>query len=141
MAFRIAPLFALTLLLTQAQVLFAADMNVRVEGIRTNAGHLLMAVSSTPAAWNGEAEPAAVQRIVATGGTAETRFSELAPGRYAVQVMHDANDNGDLDSNLVGMPIEGYGFSNNPRVMRKATFEEAAFDVPGDGTSIVIHLN
>lgn len=54
--------------------------------------------------------------------------------------MHDENGNGKLDTNAVGMPIEGYGFSNNPRVMRKATFDEAAFAVDDKGTVIELHL-
>ena len=39
----------------------------------------------------------------------------LPAGNYAVQVMHDENENNKLDTNFMGMPIEGYGFSNNPR--------------------------
>jgi len=32
------------------------------------------------------------------------------------------------------MPTEGYGFSNNPRVMRKPTWDEARFDLQADQT-------
>jgi hypothetical protein len=35
----------------------------------------------------------------------------LAPGRYALRVFADENGNGKLDSNLMGLPIERYGFS------------------------------
>ena len=55
--------------------------------------------------------------------------------------MHDENGNDKLDSNFMGMPTEGYGFSNNPRVMRAATFDEARFNVPAAGTSIQIVLH
>jgi len=54
--------------------------------------------------------------------------------------MHDLNGNGELDTNFMGMPIEGYGFSNNPEVMRRATFEEARFELPEDGTHIELRL-
>ncbi|MND09814.1 hypothetical protein D3C83_334330 [compost metagenome] len=54
--------------------------------------------------------------------------------------MHDENDNGSLDANVLGMPTEGYGFSQNPRVMRKATFEEARFELGAEGGEIVIEL-
>ncbi len=67
-------------------------------------------------------------------------FEGLQPGTYAVRLMHDENDNGKLDRNLVGMPTEGYGFSNNPRVMRAATFEEASFELPQEGADIRIVL-
>ena len=37
----------------------------------------------------------------------------LNPGKYAVRYYHDENLNGKMDTNLVGKPTEGYGFSNN----------------------------
>jgi uncharacterized protein (DUF2141 family) len=37
----------------------------------------------------------------------------LPPGQYAVAVYHDANGNDDFDRTLVGMPAEGFGFSND----------------------------
>jgi len=40
-------------------------------------------------------------------------FKNLKPGDYAVSVIHDKNENGELDSNFMGMPNEPYGFSNN----------------------------
>jgi uncharacterized protein (DUF2141 family) len=46
---------------------------------------------------------------------------------------HDENGNGKLDKNVVGIPKEGYGASNNPaRKMRPPTFEEAKFAVTSD---------
>ena len=36
----------------------------------------------------------------------------LAPGEYAFCVYHDTNSNGQLDTNLVGIPKEPFGFSN-----------------------------
>ena len=60
-------------------------------------------------------------------------------GNYAVQVMHDENDNNKLDTNFLGIPSEGYGFSNNPNVMRRAHFDEARFEVGADA-AITIRL-
>jgi uncharacterized protein (DUF2141 family) len=41
-------------------------------------------------------------------------FAVAAPGTYAVAMFHDENNNGHLDENALGIPTEGYGFSNNP---------------------------
>jgi uncharacterized protein (DUF2141 family) len=38
------------------------------------------------------------------------------PGYYAVAMFHDENNNNHLDTNAFGIPIEGYGFSNNPKL-------------------------
>jgi len=40
-------------------------------------------------------------------------FLNLNPGKYAVRYYHDENMNGKMETNLVGKPTEGYGFSNN----------------------------
>ena len=40
-------------------------------------------------------------------------FNNLTPGKYAVRYYHDENMNGKMETNLVGKPTEGYGFSNN----------------------------
>ncbi len=47
--------------------------------------------------------------------TVSYTFKDLKAGKYAVQVMHDENENGKLDVNFFGIPTEAYGFSNNAR--------------------------
>jgi uncharacterized protein (DUF2141 family) len=42
-----------------------------------------------------------------------TAFNDLKPGKYAVRYYHDENSSGKMETNLVGKPVEGYGFSNN----------------------------
>ena len=101
------------------------------------AGLMLIPTLDAAAATQKEAARA---RIKAVNGELVYRFEDLPPGTYAVQVMHDENDNGKLDSNFLGIPSEGYGFSNNPRVMRRATFEEARFELPAAGSDIDVRL-
>lgn len=68
---------------------------------------------------------------------ASVAFGQLAPGRYALVVVDDANGNGDLDRNLLGIPTESYGFSNGIRpTLRPPTFEEAAIAVAATGTTL-----
>lgn len=40
-------------------------------------------------------------------------FEDVPPGEYAISLFHDENENGEFDTNLMGMPNEGYGFSKN----------------------------
>lgn len=42
---------------------------------------------------------------------------ELNTGRYAIRYFHDENMNGTLETNKMGIPTEGYGFSNNAHGM------------------------
>ena len=136
-----ATLLHLTLLASPTLAEHASELIVRIDGVDSAEGHMLILVAADEAAWDNQAPPAAANRLPATVPEVVARFSGLAPGRYAVQVLHDRNDNGQLDTNVVGMPIEPYGFSNNPRLMRKASFEEAAIELTGQGAEIVIDLN
>ena len=126
--------------LSATPIVHGASLDVRIEGLRETKGHVLLALTDSAEAWDGKAEVRARMRQP-VAATAETiRIDDLPPGSYAVQVFHDANDNGRMDTNVVGMPVEGYGFSQNPMVMRKATYEEARFELAADGGEIVIDL-
>ncbi|HEY0229791.1 MAG TPA: DUF2141 domain-containing protein [Dokdonella sp.] len=118
----------------------AADLDITVTDIRVAKGTLMIAVVDTAAAWDDQAQAAAAMTRKASGAQEVFHFSNLPPGSYAVKVMHDENDNGKLDVNFMGMPIEGYGFSNNPQLLRKPTFDEAKFELGAGGGAITIHL-
>ena len=56
------------------------------------------------------------------------------PGATRPGVLHDENRSGDMDKGFGGVPLEGYGVTNNPKPrLRKATFQEATFTLPADG--------
>jgi uncharacterized protein (DUF2141 family) len=67
-------------------------------------------------------------------------FKDVPPGTYAVSAYQDANENGRLDRNWIGMPKEDWGMSNNPRPWRKPRFDEAKFEVKAPETTITIPL-
>ena len=127
-----------SILLAATSAASAADLRVKVTGIQAPKGTISMLVVDSDAAWNGKGKPVTGRHAKVSGDTLEVDFADLKPGKYAIRLMHDENDNGKIDTNLVGMPTEGYGFSNNPRVMRAAHFDEAVFEVPADGAAITI---
>ncbi len=53
-------------------------------------------------------------RVPVVQPVTEACFALPAAGSYAIAVYHDANDDHDFNRTFVGMPAEGYGFSNNP---------------------------
>lgn len=66
----------------------------------------------------------------ASAGAVQVVFENIPAGDYAVSVMHDENQNDKLDSNLVGMPKEGFAFSNDATGMfGPPSFEKAKFSV------------
>lgn len=77
---------------------------------------------------------------VGEDGSFATEFVSLPAGEYAVVVVHDANDNGKLDSGFLGFGGEGYGYSNNVRPwFGRPSFEEVKFAV--DQTSVVVEID
>jgi uncharacterized protein (DUF2141 family) len=76
----------------------------------------------------------ALTRVTLTGRSAEGCFALSAPGTYAVAVYHDENDNHRFDRTLLGLPAEGYGFSNDaPTPFGLPSFNAARITVqPGD---------
>ncbi|MBZ9788173.1 DUF2141 domain-containing protein [Psychroflexus sp. CAK57W] len=77
-----------------------------------------------------------------TGKDASFEFSDIKPGTYAIAVIHDENMNGELDSNLFGIPTEGYGFSSGAEVnMSAPSFSEAEFLYDGGDLQLSIALD
>lgn len=118
----------------------AGELTVTLHGIRAQTGLVRISVVDSQDAWDGKAEPVQVGGAPPQGQGTKFTFKALEPGSYAVMITHDENGNGKLDTNLVGMPLEGYGFSNNPKVMRKPTWQEARFVIGEADTDIDVEL-
>ncbi|TDK29111.1 DUF2141 domain-containing protein [Luteimonas terrae] len=131
--------FALIATGALAAPLQAADLTVSLHDARTQDGRFQVALVDA-GGYAGSAAPVAARELAPAGAVTRVTFDGVPAGRYALMVIHDENGNGTLDTNLVGMPVEGYGFSNNPRVTRKPTFEEAAFDVGADALALDVSI-
>ena len=117
----------------------AADLSLSVADGPTAEATLYVALYNDAASY-AESKALASQTAPLREGKARFVFTDLAPGRYALRVFADENGNGKLDTNLVGMPIERYGFSNDAKGNRGAPdFEAAALRIDADAQA-VIHL-
>lgn len=73
---------------------------------------------------------------------AHCNFLDIPPGEYALAVIHDENMNGELDTNALGVPTEGYGFSSHAKAFLSApSFEDASFPYDGGGLDLTINLS
>lgn len=73
---------------------------------------------------------------------AQWTVTDVPHGTYAVRLYHDEDDDGELDTNLVGVPQEAFGFSNNARgSMGPPDFRKAAFTLDTDSLSMTITAN
>ena len=110
----------------------AADLEVHIEGLRSGDGDVRVAlhrqVSGTEAI--GDAGVVGAFMRPAAAGSLRVVFADVAPGAYAVAAFHDADGDGELAQNFLGMPVEGYGFSNGAvGFMGPPSFEAAAVTV------------
>ncbi|MXO75355.1 DUF2141 domain-containing protein [Altererythrobacter aerius] len=68
-------------------------------------------------------------------------FRNVAPGRYALAVLHDENGNGKADRALGMMPKEGFGFSRDAPVrMAPPKFGDAAFAVGDRDVALAVRM-
>ena len=125
--------FALPLIAT------AADLQVTVSGGPAMPATLYVALFGS-AETMAAGKPLAAQVLPMRDGGAQLVFIGLPPGRYAVKSFADENGNGKLNTNLVGLPTERYGFSNDATGrMGPPDFDAAAVPLDAD-RSIAIHL-
>ncbi len=114
----------------EANTADAATLTLTVSGIENHRGHLMIAVFSSEANWDGDGEPVAATRLAVEGAEETAVFAGLTPGQYAIRLYHDVNDDGELGTNPFGIPNEPFAFSNNARgMMGPASYEDAAFAV------------
>lgn len=117
----------------------AADLSVTVDGLRSGSGAILLAVCPADS-FLGRGCPY-TGRTRAAGDPVRVILSGIEPGVYAVQAVHDENDNLDLDRNLVGWPLEGFGFSNAPPMRRgPPRFADAAIEIGPEGGAVGVTI-
>jgi uncharacterized protein (DUF2141 family) len=116
----------------------AADLTIRIDNVDSNDGQLMVALYNG-AGWMKQ--PLQTASVEAVAGTTTVQFKDLPPGEYAFAVFHDANGNGRLDRNRMGMPVEMSTFSNDAQgFMGPAPFEAARFALPAAGRSMAVNL-
>jgi uncharacterized protein (DUF2141 family) len=128
---------------TSAQALTENVIHVDVRGLRSDKGQMLCALFSSAEAFPRKADQA-IARLTAkiAKHQATCDFTAVAPGTYAVSVVHDENSNGKLDRNFIGMPREGVGASNDAKGhMGPPKFSAASFHYKGGRLDLKIHIN
>lgn len=82
-----------------------------------------------------------VARVAATGSTTRACLFLPAPGTYAIAVYHDENASQTFDRSGLGLPKEGFGFSNNPgTLLGLPNFNSVRLAVPKSGLSTKIRM-
>jgi uncharacterized protein (DUF2141 family) len=119
-------------------------LRIHVDGLRNSAGNVGTVLFATPDGWPDHTNKAfrvGPARISEGQRQATAVWENLPPGPYGVVAIHDENSNARLDKNLFGIPKEGFGFANNPRVvLGPAAFKDSLVLVKCPLTETTIHI-
>lgn len=118
-------------------------IHVKILNIRNSTGTVACALFESPDGFPTEYLRAATNVMVIKIRKSQARcdFEDIPPGTYAMAVVHDENMNGKLDTNWIGLPTEGYGFSNNARgVLSAPSFSDARFNYDGRNIELTMSL-
>ncbi len=119
----------------------AAELEIEVTGVRSADGMVRLALYDDPDKFPKRSGSIAGGDVAAAKGSVVYVFRNLPPGLYAVAIYHDANANRKFDKSLLGLPREGFGFSNDARpVLSAPGFEAAAVTLKAPRTRIKISL-
>ncbi len=117
----------------------AASVTVTVTGLRDSRGVLRVAICSRADFMKPHCPYFGL--APARTGSVTVTIKDIPPGVYAGQAYQDANDNGILDRNWLGIPKEGMGFSNNaPMRFGPPSFADAAFTLGTADAAISFRL-
>ncbi len=131
-------LFFTSLLFTSS--LFSANITIKITDILNHNGKLYIGLYNTEDNFSNISKTYKNAIIPINSHTLHYTFKNIPNGIYGISIFHDENENAILDKNFLGMPIEGYGFSNNARpTFRAANFEESQFSVHTD-TNLTIKM-
>ena len=136
----VTPIWVLAALTSGAPLAAAdkASLDLSVTGLRNTKGHVLVCLTASSKAFpDCTKDSKAHKRTVKANAVGSISFTDLAPGTYALSLIHDENANGKLDTSLA-IPKEGFGFSRNPKItFGPPKFKAAAFAVAGAGKQTV----
>lgn len=133
--FASAPIFAQT-----APVATGKTLEVTVKNIASSEGKIMVGLYNKKEAFL-EKEFKMISSNPQLGKDIVIKFTDLPQGEYTVSVMHDLNNNGELDTNLIGMPTEPYGISmTGKNKYGPPSYDNAKFQISGEDKNIVISL-
>jgi len=120
------------------------DLHIHVDGLRNTRGVVGTLLFVAPKGWPDDVNKSyrhEAGQIDAASKSATITCTQLPPGNYSIVALHDENRNMKLDRNFLGIPKEGFGFANNPKVVfGPPSFAQAIVTVACPATDTTIHI-
>ncbi len=111
--------------------IFGQTVEVEITDIRSGKGKIIIGVFRNQEQFKNE--NSILEVTISKEGMINGKVStiiELPPGIYGISVLDDENGNGEMDYNFLGIPREGFGFSNYYHTaLRRPVFENFKFEL------------
>ncbi len=92
-------------------------LKVQVSGLRDLVGQVCLKIFAAGQPFpDGAGVPGQGQCVPIAANPLTVQFDNLPYGQYAVAAFHDRNQDGQINQGAFGIPLEGFGFSNNPPI-------------------------
>jgi uncharacterized protein (DUF2141 family) len=115
---------------------------IRIIGFTSDEGECWFALDNSEDIYESEDSVFIGKILPIENSKVNLTIDSLEYGNYAIRVFHDENSNGELDSNILGIPTEDYGFSNNASAwFGPPRWEKAEFILNQDLMTIEISVD
>jgi len=115
------------------------QVEVQINNVTSDKGKVYFVLYNTEEGFNNKNHfKGAISDI--KNGVASAKFLGLEAETYAIVCFHDANDNGKMDFEENGMPLEDYGASNNVMNYGPPRFGDAKFELTDKDLTFEIKL-
>jgi len=115
-------------------------ITVRIEALRNDRGTVYVSLHANKRSFDDNKGGIQNAQARPKQGTVVVVFDNVVPGRYALSFIHDENDNKKLDTNFIGVPKEGFGYSKDAMGrFGPPKFDDAALAIPSGATTVLMH--
>lgn len=121
----------------------SVDVKIDAYGFKNNSGRMLASLFIAKSGFPSDHSQAFQTSSAAiTNLTASAIFTNVPLVSFAVAICHDFNDNGRMDKDILGRPLEGYGVSGKPAKTRTKPpkFEDSKLTITPSNTTVEIEI-
>lgn len=122
---------------------YSADINLRIVGLDNSDGQVIVYLFD-----NEEDFPTEPKNAVRTlfkkveNKQSNITIKDIEKGTYAIAVVHDEDNDSEMDTNFIGMPSEDVAASNNAKgSFGPPSFEDAAFELREKNIDLLIDFS
>lgn len=131
-------LLCLTMLALSAIASAQVLAKLKIEGVEKNGGEIYISIFNSEFTY--KAREAYLSSSLDADNEAVTKELNLPAGQYVFSIYQDSNGNGKLDSNIIGIPREKFGFTNYDGKSAPGSFNRHKVQINEQGNVIVVRL-